>query len=64
MGFNERAVVMKLLGTNQVSGARSRPSMKKEKGRAEKKQYREPIQLSLICVVGFLRTRWAPIPKV
>jgi hypothetical protein len=37
MGFNERAVVMKLLGTNQVSGARSRPSMKKEKGRAEKK---------------------------
>jgi putative transposase len=27
---------VKLLGTNQASGARSRPSMKREKGRAEK----------------------------
>jgi len=36
-GLNELAVVLKLLGTNQASGARSRPSMKREKGRAEKK---------------------------
>ncbi len=36
-GLNELAVVLKLLGTNQASGARSRPSRKREKGRAEKK---------------------------
>ena len=36
-GLNELAVVLRLLGTNQVSGARSRLSMKREKGRAEKK---------------------------
>jgi hypothetical protein len=30
-GLNELAVVLKILGTNQASGARSRPSMKREK---------------------------------
>ena len=35
-GLNELAVVLKLLGTDQVSGARSRPSTKREKERAEK----------------------------
>ncbi len=46
-GLNELAVVLKLLGAKRVSGARSRPSMKREKGRAEKSQYREPMQLGL-----------------
>ncbi|WP_375779028.1 hypothetical protein ACE103_08295 [Bradyrhizobium sp. ma5] len=36
-GLNELAVVLKLLGTNQASGARSRSSTKREKGRSEKK---------------------------
>ncbi|MDE5465419.1 hypothetical protein GWG67_33000 [Bradyrhizobium sp. CSS354] len=36
-GLNELAVVLKLLGTNQASAARFRPSMKRERGRAEKK---------------------------
>jgi hypothetical protein len=36
-GLNELAVVLKLLDTNQTPGARSRPSTKREKGRAEKK---------------------------
>jgi hypothetical protein len=36
-GLNEFAAVLKLLGTTQASGARSRPSMKREEGRAEKK---------------------------
>jgi hypothetical protein len=36
-GLNELALVLKLLGTNQVSGARSRSSKKREERRAEKK---------------------------
>ena len=36
-GLDELGVVLKLLGPNQASGARSRPLMKREKGRAEKK---------------------------
>jgi len=63
-GLNELAVVLKLLGTNQASGARSRPSMKREKDVRRKSQYREPMQLGLDRVVGFPRTHWAPIPKV
>ncbi|MGY2843592.1 hypothetical protein ACVIWU_006531 [Bradyrhizobium sp. USDA 4509] len=35
-GLNEFAAVLKLLGTTQASGARSLPSTKREKGRAEK----------------------------
>ena len=36
-GLNEFAAVLKLLGATQASGAQSRPSLKREKGRAEKK---------------------------
>jgi hypothetical protein len=36
-GLNELAVVLKLIGTTQAPGARSRPSIKREKGRAKKK---------------------------
>jgi hypothetical protein len=62
-GLNELAVVLKLLGTNQVPGARSRPSRKREKGRAEKK----PISRGVSTESG--SGRWipqnplAPIPK-
>jgi hypothetical protein len=50
-GLNELSVVLKLLRTNQVSGARSRSSMKREKERAEKKPISrtDPTGLGLDC---------------
>ena len=63
-GLNELAVVLKLLGTNQVPGARSRPSRKREKGRAEKKPIsRGDSTEAGSGSLGFPRTRWPPIPK-
>ena len=58
-GLNELAVALKLLGTNQASGARSLPSMKREKGRAEK----EPISRADATGSGSGSTAiWCPRP--
>jgi len=46
-GLNELAVVLKLLGTNQASGARSRLRRRGREDVRIKSRYREPIQLGL-----------------